>query len=365
MSDGPTNRHGIPSAVNREARYAGLAHITVGVGAELRQAGASAATEPGAFGVARRAQRCAPIEVPTLLLIVIAYGGWLLITAAYGRWPLWIIAPVAVVLLTLHSSLQHEIIHGHPTRSAMINRLLGMVPLSLWLPFERYRHNHLAHHIDERLTDPLDDSESYYWTPEDWARMHPISRVLLRLQQTLAGRILIGSFWRIGFFLRAELRAVIRNERHLRVIWLEHLAWCIPVILWLAVVCRMPLWVYVVAMVIPANGMVLIRSFAEHRAYPQTRRRIALVERAWLLGPLFLFNNLHALHHEAPAIPWYEYNGRYRIDRARLIAQNGGLVYSTYFDVARRFLFRAHDVLIHPTGRVADGRQSSPPADLG
>jgi fatty acid desaturase len=118
----------------------------------------------------------------------------------------------------------------------------------------------------------------------------------------------------------------------------------------------MPLWLYVVAMIIPANGILLIRSFAEHRAHPQTRQRIALVERAWLLGPLFLFNNLHALHHESPAIPWYQYNALYRIDRVRLIAQNGGLVYSTYFDVARRFLFRPHDVLLHPTGRAPRGR---------
>jgi len=32
--------------------------------------------------------------------------------------------------------------------------------------------------------------------------------------------------------------------------------------------------------------------------------------------------------------------------------QNGGLVYFTYFDVARRYLFRRHDVLPHPLGRV-------------
>lgn len=300
----------------------------------------------------RLCHKRASVEVPTLLLIVIAYGGWLLMTAAYVRWPLWIVAPAVVVLLTLHSSLQHEIIHGHPTRWSRINRLLGMVPLSLWLPFERYRQNHLEHHIDERLTDPLDDSESYYWTPEDWARLQPLSRVLLQIQQTLAGRVLIGSFWRIAIFLRAELRAVIHNDKHRRAIWIEHLLWCVPAILWLTLVCRMPLWVYVVAMVIPANGIVLIRSFAEHRARPESCHRTALVERAWLLGPLFLFNNLHALHHESPAIPWYQYNARYRVDRDRLIAKNGGLVYSTYFDVARRFLFRPHDVVLHPTGRA-------------
>jgi fatty acid desaturase len=302
-------------------------------------------------GSVRRRERAA-VEVPTLLLIVLAYGGWLLATAAYGHWPLWIVAPAAAVLLTLHSSLQHEIIHGHPTRWCWVNRLLGIVPLSLWLPFERYRQLHLRHHIDERLTDPLDDPESYYWAPEEWTRLRPFHRVLLRWQQTLAGRFLVGSFWRIVIFLRGELRAAVRDEQGVRGVWIEHLLWCVPVVLWVALVCHMPVWIYIAAVVVPSNGITLIRSFAEHRAHPDARQRTALVERAWILGPLFLFNNLHALHHETPAIPWYEYNARYRVERERLIVQNGGLVYASYLDVARRYLFRPHDVLQHPMGRV-------------
>ncbi len=296
----------------------------------------------------------AAVEWPTLCLLFVAYAGWLAITLTYGRWPLPVVALSTALVLTLHSSLQHEIIHGHPTRHALVNRMLGMVPLSLWMPFACYRASHLAHHMDARLTDPLDDPESYYLTPAAWVRSGRITRAALRVQQTLAGRVLVGSFWRIGTFLIAELRGVIRGDRGLRAIWLEHLAWCVPVVLWLKLVCGMPLWIYALAMVIPANGILLIRSFAEHRANPQMRARIAIVERSWLLGPLFLFNNLHSLHHEAPMIPWYRYNARYRGERLRLIAENGGLVYVTYFDVARRFLFRAHDVLAHPLGRIPD-----------
>jgi fatty acid desaturase len=303
----------------------------------------------------------AAIEIPTLLLILADYGAWLAVTALYARWSLLVVAPLVVVLLTLHNSLQHEVIHGHPTRWRRVNRLLAIVPLSLWLPFDRYRHTHHAHHIDHRLTDPLDDPESYYWRPEDCARLGPVSRLSLELQQTLAGRVLIGSFWRIGMFLRDEVlallhgekRPLIRNEQNVRLVWLEHLAWCVPVLLWVKVVCGMPLWIYVLTMVIPSNGLVLIRAFAEHLARSPVPERIALVERSWLLGPLFLFNNLHALHHEAPAVPWYQYPARYRVHRERLIAENGGLVYVTYFDVARRFLFRRYDELPHPTGRVA------------
>lgn len=295
------------------------------------------------------------VEVPTLLLIVATYGAWLGVTFAYGRWPLVVVAPLTAILLTLHSSLQHEIVHGHPTRWKGVNRLLGMVPLSFWMPFERYRVLHHAHHIDARLTDPLDDPESYYWTHESWAQLKPMTRLFLRIEQTLVGRMLIGSFWRIGMFWHADWRAARANVDGVRGAWLEHFLWCVPVILWIRLACGMPLWVYVVAMVIPANGIVLIRAFAEHRARPAVPARIAIVEGSWILGPLFLFNNLHALHHETPSIPWYEFPARYRLDRERLIAANGGLVYSTYFDVARRYLFRAHDVLEHPTGRVPAG----------
>jgi len=87
---------------------------------------------------ASRKQTVAAVEVPSLLLIVFAYGAWLAVTSMYGRWPLWIVAPLAAVIVTLHSSLQHEFIHGHPTRLSWVNRLLGIVPLSLWLPYDRY-----------------------------------------------------------------------------------------------------------------------------------------------------------------------------------------------------------------------------------
>ena len=101
----------------------------------------------------------ASVELPTLLLILGTYGAWLIVTRAYGHWPLIIVAPLLAVLLTLHSSLQHECVHGHPTRWERANRLLAVVPLSLWLPYYHYWRLHRRHHNDVRLTDPLDDPD--------------------------------------------------------------------------------------------------------------------------------------------------------------------------------------------------------------
>lgn len=304
---------------------------------------------------AAREERVAAIEWPTLALAVAVYAGWIAATLAYRRAPLVLDAPAVAFTLILHSSLQHEILHGHPTRRAALNRLLAIWPLSLWLPYPIYRETHLAHHRDERLTDPLDDPESYYLTPDAWASAGRWTRALLQAQQTLLGRVVLGSFWRIGAFWCAEARRIAGGDRRRLRVWLLHLLWCVPIVAWLKFACTIPLAVYAATMVIPANGILLIRSFAEHRARPHARERVAIVERAWILGPLFLFNNLHALHHERPAIPWYRYNRRYRRHRDRLIAENGGLVYDGYLDVARRFLVRAHDAVPHPFGRVPAG----------
>jgi fatty acid desaturase len=314
------------------------------------------AADFGTSGSAGAPRRLPALEIPTLLIALLAYGGWCAITLMYGRWPLWVVAPVGALLVTLHGSLQHETVHGHPTRWPSVNRLLAIVPLSIWLPYDSYRASHLAHHIDERLTDPLDDPESWYWTREDWARLGSFNRGIVRLSQTLAGRITIGAYGAIGRYLCGQWRAVLANREGVRALWLEHLLWCIPVIVWVMVVCGMPLWIYLLAIAIPGTSITLIRSFAEHRARSAVRARIAIVERSWILGPVFLFNNLHALHHEAPWVPWYEYPSRYRRIRERLIVENDGLVYRTYFDVARRFLLRAHDSPLHPTNRVPAAR---------
>ena len=303
------------------------------------------------------------IEWPTLALIALAYGGWLTLTWNFAALPAWVVTPCLAVLLTLHSSVQHEILHGHPTRWAFTNRMLGIVPLSLWIPYDRFRHLHLIHHVNERLTDPLDDPEANYVLPADWERRSPLLRGIFEAQLTLAGRMLIGSWWRMGRFILGEARACLRNEPGVRAAWLMHLVLCVPVVYWVSVVCGIPLWFYVVAIVIPGNAILLVRSYAEHRARAATPERTAIVENSWVLGPLFLFNNLHALHHAEPGLPWYRYNARYRVLRERLVAENAGLVYQTYFDVARRYLFRMHDQAPHPLGRApgncvrdADGR---------
>lgn len=300
------------------------------------------------MGIADFPQKTPRVEWPTLGLAILIYGLWFGATFFHDRLPLWLVTPVAAWTVAWHMSLQHEIIHGHPTRLRWLNSLIGAWPLALWLPFEDYRHTHLTHHRDERLTDPLDDPESFYWRQEDWDGLGPMGRALVRLQATLLGRMVFGPAWSCAKLWKREVQRLARGERRAFRDVALHLAEMAAVLGWVIGVCKMPLLEYVLCFAYAGTSLALVRSFAEHRAESLVERRTAIVERSWLLGPLFLFNNLHLAHHMRPAMPWYKLPGWYAANRAALIERNGGLLYVTYFDVLRRYLLRPHDQTLHP-----------------
>ena len=288
-------------------------------------------------------------EWPTILLALLIHAAWAALVWFHAAIPWWVFIPAAAIVSAWYGSLQHEIIHGHPTRSAAFNAVLAAPPLWLWLPFERYRDTHLQHHRDVRLTDPIDDPESRYWTQEAWVRLGPLGRAWVRAQTTLLGRMLLGPSWAIGRFLWTEARMPDRRTRR---IWLRHGLLLAPFLFWIFWICAVPPWLYALGFIQGGGALTMIRSYAEHRAAVDPARRTAVVENSSLLGPIFLFNNLHAAHHRWPAIPWYRLPERYRLERAALLAENGGLVYRGYSEIFRRFLLNPHDQPLHPQGRA-------------
>ena len=130
--------------------------------------------------------RCVDVEWPTVALLVA-------LLRALGCWrrrsidelgPLLLVL-VAAPLVTLHSSLQHEALHGHPTRSAALNEALVFLPLGLLFPYRRFKMLHLRHHNNAALTDPYDDPESFYYAIADWQRLPALAAEGARLQQHL------------------------------------------------------------------------------------------------------------------------------------------------------------------------------------
>lgn len=303
--------------------------------------------------MSRRLLRHRPaVEWPTLTLAIVIYGGWGLLTFFHAELPPYVLVPAGAWLIAWQGSLQHEIIHGHPTRWRAFNRLLGSIPLSLWLPYERYRVLHLCHHRDERLTDPLDDPESYYWTDEHWRRIGPVGRWLVKAQTRLIGRLVIGPFWSVSRYLMTEAQAIGGGDRQLARIWAKHLAGCAVILVWLVVICDFNPLAYALLILYPGISLQMVRSFAEHRAAEGVFERTAIVEESPVLGLLFLNNNLHAVHHADPTAPWYRLPALYRANRADFLERNGGLLYKGYGEIFRRFLVRPHDQPEHPLGRV-------------
>src|SRR6266851_1119388 len=94
------------------------------------------------------------VGAPTWAVAALAYGGWIGLTIVYQALPWWATLLLAGCVMALYGSLQHETIHGHPTRRRLVNEALGWAPLWLWLPYPAYRDEHRTHHDDAILTDP-------------------------------------------------------------------------------------------------------------------------------------------------------------------------------------------------------------------
>ncbi len=285
-------------------------------------------------------------EAPTWFLVVVIYGGWLALTSWWNALPVWVVLPAGAWLCAWHMSLQHELMHGHPTSSPRVNAALAWPPLNLWLPYPLYRHSHLKHHRAEHLTDPLEDPESTYLAPAEWAKAGRPRRAVHVACNTLLGRLVLGPGWTMLLFWLGQLRRA-RGRAFWRV-WLAHAAGVGLVLGWVCGVCRIGLLGYVAWFVYPGTALILLRSLAEHRAAARPEDRTAVVERAGLLGLLYLNNNLHVLHHERPALPWYELPAQWHRARDGLLATRRGPTYRGYREVAARYAWRPHHPGPHP-----------------
>jgi fatty acid desaturase len=288
------------------------------------------------------------VEWPTLAVAGAIYVGYAVLTLNYHSLPWWLVLPAGGLLLAWHGSLQHEVVHGHPTPWRWLNRALVFPSLWLWLPLEVYAESHLRHHHDESITDPLADPESYYLSKQAWARTGPLGRTLLRFHNTAVGRLLIGPFLSVWRLIVAEIKTFRDGDLGHWKAWLLHLLGCVPVILWVSLVCRIPLLGYLLLFVYPGISFTLLRSFAEHRARPAIGERAAIVESGPLMSLLYLNNNLHYMHHETPSAAWYRLPARWRARRDEVLAANGNYHYSGYGEVIRRFAFSGREPVVWP-----------------
>lgn len=288
-------------------------------------------------------------EWGTFVLIVVCYAMWAAAVFWISGFSILLGLIVATLTAALHSSLTHEVLHGHPFRSKTLNESLVALPLTLFIPYNRFRDLHLAHHQDSNLTDPYDDPESNFLDPAQWDRFPAWKQALYRVNNTLLGRILVGPIIGQICFTRDEWRLGWSGDREVRLAWALHLPG-VAIVLAMFAVSPMPVWVGVLS-AYGALGILKIRTFLEHRAHEKSRARTVVIEDRGLLAFLFLNNNLHVVHHMNPAAAWYNLPGLYRRDKQRYLDVNDGYVYRSYAEIFRLYLLTPKDPVPHPLWR--------------
>jgi fatty acid desaturase len=322
----------------------------------MRAAEAETATAQSFLGVApsffagvRSSREKRRIDFVTLGVAIAVYGAFVALTLLFNSLPLWFAAPLGSLLLAWHGSLQHETIHGHPTSSRRVNRLLGGVPLALWIPYSIYRETHLRHHRHEGryLTHVDRDPESFYLRPGTLAAAGVIRRFIHRANCTFAGRMTIGPAIAIGTFWLSEVRKLRAGDTRHRLVWSVHLLWIAAVLAWVAGVCHISLLVYVAFVVYPGVSVSQLRSFAEHRADGNPRGRTRVVETNPLWSLIFMNNNLHIAHHAHPRLPWHQLPQAWRRMRGA-VTDPDLVVRGGYAEVVRNYLLQPLITPEHP-----------------
>jgi len=289
------------------------------------------------------------VEWPTVAVIFGTTATWMLATWAAGQFGWWPMLLLASLCVTLHSSCQHEVLHGHPTRNRLLNEALIFPALGLFFPFRRFRVLHLKHHNDPHLTDPYEDPETNYMASVDWDRLPAPVQWLRQANNTLLGRLIIGPLIAVPGFWLAEAKVVLGRDTRIRRAWMLHAIGMAMALGWAMVVCGLSFSTYLFAVAYPGFALLGLRTFLEHRAEAAVPHRTCIIEdRSGLFGLLFLNNNLHLVHHKLPKAPWYELPRIYGMAKEHYLALNGGYMFPSYWHMAWRYLLRSKAPLPHP-----------------
>ncbi len=286
---------------------------------------------------------------PTLAVIAVFWTSLVALVLASAHLPTPLVVAALGILGCFYMSLQHEVIHGHPTRSRRLNWIMVGTPLGLLQPFSRYREAHLAHHNSD-ITNPIDDPESFYVLAETWDRGGRLQRAILTANRTLAGRLLMGPLLLVSRIVSQDLPLAARSAE-VRLAWVTHVVGS-GVVLTLVYESPLPVWVYLLGFVYIGTTLVSLRSFVEHKASADetrpTAHRSAIVRSGWFFSLLFLNNNLHYTHHQLPGAAWFRLPELTEVLDSAVIVADGAGSYDGYGQIVRRYLFRPFEQPIHP-----------------
>lgn len=209
--------------------------------------------------------------------------------AITGVWP----TPIAIAINTACAYSQftvlHDALHRSASRVFWLNEALGYVStLVLCGPYSAFRRNHLHHHA--HTNDPRED-------PDFWVAGTNGATVALRCLTMLQMH-----YWNYLTRLRRRDSAYAESVATIAVILVLH-AWA-----WRAGHFADIVLYWTVPAQLAVAALALTFDYWPHR--PHTARGrfrdTANILPAWL-DPFFLCQNLHAVHHLFPQLPWYRY----------------------------------------------------------
>lgn len=213
-------------------------------------------------------------------------------------------APAAVLSCAVCAYAQftvaHDASHGGVSRRAWLNALCGYAAgLTLLMPYEAFRRNHLHHHA--HTNDPARD-------PDFWVAGTTLPRTLLRCATILPYHYYCYLFrlgrrdgvWTRSLTLLAAMAAALVLGGRAALIY-----WVLPA--WLA-----------------TSALGFLFDFWPHRPHTgRGRMKDTAVLAPAYLDPLFLRQNIHLVHHLYPTIPWYRYRRAFEALEGSIRAEGG------------------------------------------
>jgi fatty acid desaturase len=268
------------------------------------------------------------IEWPTIGLLIVNYLAWWSLLSNFQQAPL-LYAFLLTIVLALHNSLVHEMVHGHPTHIRWLNDLIAYPPLALIFPYPVFKSSHLTHHTNSNLTIPGVDPESFFQNPTHWQNKPAISRWFAWIYMTLAGRLLLNPVVSSVSMIRLATQQLKSGTAAERLTWPLHIAGCTLVLMITHHVYQIPIVAYLLCAYF-AQSLISLRAFFEHRTALNPDHRIVVVRSCWFFKLLFLNNNYHAIHHRYPRLPWYQIPQRYREESEQVLERNGNFYFGGY-----------------------------------
>ncbi|UPT75354.1 MAG: fatty acid desaturase [Elusimicrobiota bacterium] len=215
--------------------------------------------------------------------------------AVTGAWPAAAGVLVNAACAYAQFTVLHDALHGSASRIRPLNEALGYAAtFTLCGPYAAIRRNHLHHHA--HANDPREDPD--FWAAgETWAGT--ALRCLTMLQR---------HYWAYFTKLRRRDRAYAESVATAALILGLH-AWA-----WAGGFLAEMLLYWTLPAQLAVAALALTFDYWPHRPHTARGRLrdTANILPAWL-DPFFLCQNLHAVHHLFPQLPWYRYREAHAI----------------------------------------------------